>query len=124
MAHPLNGLATLCLAQEKFIEAELLFQRSLSIREKALEPYHPDTADTLYGLATLRKFQGNALEAASLLQRALAIREQVFGPQHPETTETRERLCVVLIALSKTKEVEQPGVMQPEPAEMKEKLEE
>ena len=55
-----------------YAEAEPLFEHALSIREHALEPEHPDIAETLHSLATLREVQGNIEEAASLYYRALS----------------------------------------------------
>jgi tetratricopeptide (TPR) repeat protein len=61
-------LAKLYLEQEKYAEAELLFQRSLAIREQQFEPMHPSTADSLYNLAVLYDKQGKCVEAGSLYQ--------------------------------------------------------
>ncbi len=97
----LNNLAELYREQGEYAEAERFFQRTLSIREQALEPYHPDTAVTLHGFAALREAQGDLQEAASLYRRALMISEYVYGLQHPKTTNTRDRLCVVLVALGR-----------------------
>jgi tetratricopeptide (TPR) repeat protein len=62
--------------------------RALAIREKALGPDHPDTAQSLNNLAALYYSQGNYAKAEPILIRALAIREKVLGPNHPETIST------------------------------------
>ena len=49
LAHPdvattLNNLALLYQAQDKYEQAETLFQRALAIRERSLGPEHSDVA--------------------------------------------------------------------------------
>ena len=55
---------------------------ALSIREKMLDPEHPDVAAGLNNLALLYRAQGRYAEAEPLYKRALAIGEMVFGPEH------------------------------------------
>ncbi len=70
--------------------------RALAIREKALGPDHPDTAQSLNNLAILYKNQGQYEQAEPLYQRALAIREKTLGPDHPETVRVRENYTNLL----------------------------
>ena len=79
-------------AQGRLDEAEPLLQRTLAIRERALGPDHPDTAQSLNNLAELYHSQGRLNEAEPLLQRALAIAEQALGPAHPHTRTVRANL--------------------------------
>lgn len=65
--------------------AEPLFRRALSIREKILGPFHPNTATSLNNLASLLQSKGEYDEAETLFQRALAIDEVFLGPEHPGT---------------------------------------
>ena len=58
-------------------------ERALAIREKALGPEHPITANCLNNLVDLLRDQGDLAEARPLLERALAIREKALGPEHP-----------------------------------------
>jgi tetratricopeptide (TPR) repeat protein/DNA-binding XRE family transcriptional regulator len=104
VAYPLAGLAELYQAQGDYGQAEPLFQQALAIREHTLEPLHPDIAETLHGFALFREAQDNKEEAAALYQRALLIREQVLGPEHLKTSETRQRLYLLLVALSRTED--------------------
>jgi tetratricopeptide (TPR) repeat protein len=69
-----------------------LYQRSLAIREKTLEPEHPDVAASLGNLASLYRSQGKYAEAEPLYQRSLAISEKTLGPEHPDTKVVRENL--------------------------------
>ncbi len=64
------------------MEAELLYQRALAIREQHLGPEHPYTANALSNLANLYLAQRRYREAEPLYRRSLAIREQHFGPPH------------------------------------------
>jgi len=50
VAHSLNNLAGLYRDQDRFAEAEPLHQRALAIRERALDPNHPDVATSLNNL--------------------------------------------------------------------------
>jgi tetratricopeptide (TPR) repeat protein len=80
----LYNLAMVFAKQGKYDEAEDLFKRVLSIREKALGASHPDVAATLNNIAAVNASQGKYDEAEGLYQRALAIREQALGEGHPD----------------------------------------
>ena len=60
-----------------------LYRRALEIREKALGPEHPDTANSLNNLALLYQVMGAYEQALPLYQRALKIIEKSLGPEHP-----------------------------------------
>ena len=83
LATSLNNLANLYEAQGKYTEAEPLYQRALTIYEKALGPEHPNVATSLNNLAVLYEAQGKYTEAEPLYQRSLAIREKALGPEDP-----------------------------------------
>src|SRR5262249_42851039 len=69
--------------------ARPLFERALAIREKALGPEHPATAESLANLADLlRDQEGDLAAARPLYERALAIHEKALGPEHPLTAKT------------------------------------
>jgi esterase/lipase superfamily enzyme len=70
---PLNNLAELYRAQGRFAEAEPLYKRALSIREKALGPDHPDVGQSLNNLAVLYGAQGRFAEAEPLYKRVEAM---------------------------------------------------
>ena len=78
--------------------AERLVRRVLAIREKALGPEHPDTAESLNHLASLLRVQGDLAAARPLFERALAIREKALGPEHPNTSRARCNLAKLLSA--------------------------
>jgi tetratricopeptide (TPR) repeat protein len=66
-------------------EAEPLYARALSLRERALSPEHPDTATSLHNLALVYEKGGRYAEAEPQYRRAVRIRERAFGPEHPYT---------------------------------------
>ena len=80
----LNDLAELYHDQGRYADAEPLFKRALTIREKALGPDHPDVATTLNNLAELYHDQGRYADAEPLYKRSLAILEKALGPDHPD----------------------------------------
>lgn len=69
----LTELAELYARQQRFEEAEALFQRALSERERRLGPAHKDVAAALTRLATLYQSQRQYAKAEPLYVRALEI---------------------------------------------------
>ncbi len=67
-------MALLYEAQGRYAEAEPLYQRSLTIMEKALGPEHPNVATTLENYAELLRTMNRDAEAKSMEARAKAIR--------------------------------------------------
>ena len=61
-------------AQGKYAEAEPLYQRSLTIVEKALGPEHPLVALSLQNYAALLRETNREAEAEKMEARAQAIR--------------------------------------------------
>ena len=94
MAQSLYDLANVYDNQGKYDEALLLYQRSLTIREKVLGSEHPDTAESLNNLANLYHEQGMCADALPLHQKAVAICEKVLGSEHPETVLYRQNLDI------------------------------
>jgi tetratricopeptide (TPR) repeat protein len=77
-AHPndpvaLNNLATVLQAQAKYVEADPLLKRALTIDEETLGPQSRAVAKQLSNLAVLDMQRGMYPEAESLLDGALAI---------------------------------------------------
>ena len=86
-----------------YAEARVLLASSLSIREKALGPDHPDVAMSLTNLANLLSSTGDYAGARPLYERALTIYERAVGPEHPELAETLDGLAVTLRKLGEQK---------------------
>ena len=90
----------------RYAEAVPLYQRSLAIREKALGPEHPDTAQSLNNLAGLYYSQGKYAEAEPLHKRSLAIREKALGPEHSDTAQSLNDLALLYDLQGKYAEAE------------------
>ena len=88
----------LCLGPRLFQQAASFYRDALVIREKTLEPEHPDTAENLNDLGFLLRLQGDLTGARPLFERALAIREKVHGPDDPVTAESLSNLGLLLQA--------------------------
>ena len=69
-----ENLANLYYMQDEYVQAEPLYNRSLTIREEALGPNHPDVASSLENLARLYRATHRGKEAAKLEQRAAKTR--------------------------------------------------
>ena len=74
-----------------------MYKRSLSIKEKAFGPEHPETAASLNNLAALYVKTADFDKAEFLYQRALSIREKAFGPEHIETAISLNHLAVMYV---------------------------
>jgi tetratricopeptide (TPR) repeat protein len=107
LAISLGRLAFLYGSQLKYADAEPLYQRVLTIREKALGPTHPDVAKTLYKLARLYQAQDKYAEAEPLYQRALAITEKVLGPGHHDVAMILESYVTLLREANRADEAAQ-----------------
>jgi tetratricopeptide (TPR) repeat protein len=78
-----------------FAAARPFHERALAIREKALGPDHPDTAQSLNNLSILAYYEGDYAESARLMRLALAIYEKRLGANQPDTVGSRESLTAI-----------------------------
>lgn len=90
----------------RYIEAELLLQRALSICEQHLGFQQLDTATSLNRLALLYDEQGRYIEAEPLYLQALAIREQQLGSLHPDTANSLNNLAALYARQEKYEKAE------------------
>jgi tetratricopeptide (TPR) repeat protein len=67
-----------------YAEAESLYTRVLSVREKALGRDHPQVAIAVHTIAWIYQTQARYAEAESVYTRSLAIREKVLEPEHTD----------------------------------------
>jgi Tfp pilus assembly protein PilF len=93
-------------AQSRYAEAEPLFERTVTIFEKALGPEHPDLATALNNLALLNSAQGRHAEAEPLYKRSLAIREKALGPEHADVGQSLNNLALLYDAQGRYAEAE------------------
>ncbi len=98
-ATSVNNLASFYEDVGNYAQAEPLYQRALSIREKALGPDHPDTAQSLNNLADLYGMISDYAKEEPLLRRALSIREKILGPNHPDTASSLNNLAVLYVRM-------------------------
>ncbi len=90
VANSLMNLGRLYRKQEKYAEAESLYQRALAMLEKALGPDDLTVATCVSNIALLYVFQGRLTDAKPLFKRTLEIREKRLGPAHPLAVTARE----------------------------------
>ncbi len=95
VAGAMHNLAILYLDQDRLAEAEALYERALQGREKALEPDHTSTLQTIHNLAILYSDQGRLAEAEALYERALQGLEKALGPDHTSTLQTIHNLAIL-----------------------------
>lgn len=99
-ARALNNLASIYRIQGKYFEAEPLYFRAITIREKICGADHPQTAESLNSLAALYKDTGEYSKASELFKRALTIRQKVFGENNPDTATTINNLAGIYEAMN------------------------
>jgi tetratricopeptide (TPR) repeat protein len=75
-------------AQGDYAAARSYYEHALAIREQALGPTHPDTAQSLNNLAMLLYDQDQLDQAVPLVERAVAISMERLGASHPDTKRT------------------------------------
>ncbi|KAI4123690.1 MAG: hypothetical protein LQ347_006052, partial [Umbilicaria vellea] len=101
-----SRFAVLYLKHGRYKEAEAMYNRALSEREKALGPDHPSTLTTVHSLGVLYKTQGRLTEAQIMYNRALTGNEKVLGPDHMSTLDTVNNLGVFYQAQGRLTEAE------------------
>jgi tetratricopeptide (TPR) repeat protein len=84
----LNNLALLLQAQNDPAGARPLYERALSILEKALGLEHPNTNRVRRNFACLLLTDGNASEALAFGEAALSAHDKALGSHHPWTKDS------------------------------------
>ena len=102
----LNAVGYYLNKRAQYKDAELLFKRSLAIREKVLGSEHPDVASTLNNLAGLYRAQGKYKDAEPLCQRSLVIREKALGSDHPKVATALNNLAELYYSQGKYEHAE------------------
>eukprot|EP00118_Oscarella_pearsei_P007168 m.34072 g.34072 ORF g.34072 m.34072 type:complete len:1310 (+) comp31945_c0_seq3:122-4051(+) len=70
-------------------------QRSLDVREQALDPDHPSVAESLYHLGNLYTQWGKFASAEELYQQAMEIIELAHGPESLQMAKHLEALAIL-----------------------------
>ena len=107
LASTLNDLAVLYGMQNRDMEAESLFHRSLAINEKAFGRQHLAIILTLQNLGVIYAVQDKFLEAHQAARESLAISLELFGAGHPRTGSTCRTLALVYELQGSYEEAEQ-----------------
>ncbi|KAI9765554.1 MAG: hypothetical protein M1839_005420 [Geoglossum umbratile] len=91
----IHNLGVVYDKQGKLTEAEAMYKRALTGKEKVLGPDHTSTLDTVHGLGVVYARQERLGEAEAMYERALAGREKALGPDHTSTLSTVHGLGIV-----------------------------
>jgi tetratricopeptide (TPR) repeat protein len=105
-AFALNTLATICLAQQQYDEAEGLYRRVMAIREKVLGEGHPDVAHAMTNLSLVYTLQRKFGEAEGVLRRALVMQEKALGENDMTVATTLNLLASACLAQGKREEAD------------------
>ena len=98
LAGNLDQLADIYHSEKRDVEAEELYRRALSIREKSLSPETALNARVMsypFALQNLLRDQGRLSEIEPVYQQALTIQEQYLGPNDYSLSETLQMLASV-----------------------------
>ena len=101
LARFLDRQAAVLVKEKDLKGAQLIYERSLALRQKALGPKSPEVAESLSGLAECA-FQGGRLpEAESLYERALTLVRKPDGSYYPGAYDALKGLASLLRATSR-----------------------
>lgn len=104
LARSRNSLGYVYLAQEKYREAEQLFNWSLSILHKEADQL--ESAKSLNGLAIVALHSEAWAKAARLAREALTIRQRALGEEHHDVGQTLSVLATATGKLGDQQEAE------------------
>jgi tetratricopeptide (TPR) repeat protein len=74
-------MGALYFSKGRFVEAERLYKRALSISEKSLKPGHPDMATLLNNLVVLYNTQGKRAKAQHYHKRLMNTWDSALKPE-------------------------------------------
>jgi tetratricopeptide (TPR) repeat protein len=104
LAQAQGDLALTLDAQQKYDEAQPLYESALALRRKALGEDAAEVAESLNNLGRLRLMRGDVKQAEALIRQAAAIDEKVLGPADPALADDWRRLASVLRKAGKAKD--------------------
>ena len=102
----LSNLGAIHLREGRLDAADSCFSRALALRERLLEPDHPELAIACNNLAALQQARGRPDLALPLAERALHVWEKVLGPEHPDLATALLNLAVMRRDLGQDPEAE------------------
>jgi tetratricopeptide (TPR) repeat protein len=98
--HILNQTGIYLRGRAEFAEAKVLYDRALSLAEKAYGSDHPEVAAIVNNLGGLLRDLSDLQGAKEHFERALVIGEKTYGPDHPNVAIRVNNLGLVLYDLS------------------------
>jgi tetratricopeptide (TPR) repeat protein len=101
-----DRLASMFAGQDRYAEAEEMYQRALAGSEMALGPEHASTLGTVNNLGNLYRDQGRLVEAEAMFERALAGKEKALGLEHSFTLDTVNSLGILYAEQGRLAEAE------------------
>ncbi len=106
LASSLNNLGRCLLEQGLLDNAEPVFKRALTIREKKAGADSVEVAEILNSLGTLYELKKKPEDAEQSFQKALTIRQRKLGPEHVEVAITLNDLGNLYAGEGKTDQAE------------------
>ncbi len=106
LADTLNDLGVLYGMQNRYIEAEPLFQRAVAINEQAFGRQHPSVVVTLQNLSVMYATQKKFAEAHRVARESLEISLRLFGANHPRIASTCRTVATVYALQGDSQEAE------------------
>ena len=101
-----NELGTILFEKNDFDQADLLFQRALTLLEQNNSTENATFAHILLNLAELNHRVNRLNKSESLFRRALNIYENIFGKKHSKVADILNRLGLLLVELHRYQEAE------------------
>ncbi|MDZ8260602.1 tetratricopeptide repeat protein [Nostoc sp. ChiQUE01b] len=95
VATSLDNLALVYRLQERYNEAEPLYQQALELRKRLLGEEHLDVVDSLNSLAFIYRLQERYSEAEPLYQQALELRKRLLGEEHLDVADSLGNLAFI-----------------------------
>jgi tetratricopeptide (TPR) repeat protein len=95
LAYALGRLGFLYYEQGRYLEAEPLLQKALTLTKQLLGSDHPDVATGLNNLALLYRSQGRYSEAEPLYLQSLKSYQNRLGIDHPDVAISLNNLAVL-----------------------------
>jgi len=97
-ATAMNDLGECHVRNDKYDDAEPVYQRALDIRRRLLTNFHEDTADSINNHGHVFYYRQQYDQAERLYREALDIRQALFPANHPKVAEGCNNLGVVASA--------------------------
>lgn len=106
LADSLERLGELYYKQGRYLEAEPLLQKVLTLRQQLLGSNHSDVATSLNNLAELYRLQGRYSEAEPLYLRSLEIMKRQLDAGHPDIATCLNNLAILYYTQGRYSEAE------------------